>query len=213
MHSPRRPLTFMVVFTGILSNMASDVGYVLLIPLAGVIFLAVGRHPLAGMAAAFAGVSGGFSANLFLGTIDPLLAGLSEEAAHIPDPGYHVNPTANYYFMAASTFIIAFVGTLVTERLVEPRLGVYTGPAVEDGHGMHPPDRRERQGLWIRHRSIQERLDVMNGIAAPMKTLATYLVLVFFAAQFWAWFKWSNLGITWAIPLNSPRWPSVSATA
>ncbi|MEJ2544251.1 MAG: AbgT family transporter [Calditrichaceae bacterium] len=121
--SPQHLLTFVIVFAGVLSNIASDVGYVLLIPLAGVIFLAVGRHPVAGMAAAFAGVSGGFSANLAIGTVDPLLAGLSQEAARILDPVYEVNPTANYYFMVISTFIIAFAGTFVTEKIVEPRLG------------------------------------------------------------------------------------------
>jgi len=99
LNSPKHLLTFVMVFTGILSNVASDVGYVLLIPMAGVIFLAVGRHPIVGMAAAFAGVSGGFSANLALGTVDPLLAVLSQEAARILDPVYEVNPTANYYFM------------------------------------------------------------------------------------------------------------------
>ncbi|MBM3420970.1 MAG: AbgT family transporter, partial [Bacteroidetes bacterium] len=125
--SPRRILTFVIVFTGIISNVASDLGYVLIIPLAGVIFHSVGRHPIAGMAAAFAGVSGGFSANVLIGTIDPLLAGLSTEAAHIIDPGYLVLPTANYYFMAVSTFVIALTGTWVTSRFVEPRLGVYTG--------------------------------------------------------------------------------------
>ena len=112
--SPRKILTFVLVLAGIMSNVASDVGYVLLIPLAGIIFIAVGRHPVIGMAAAFAGVSGGFSANLILGTIDPLLAGLSEEAAQIIDPAYLVNPTANYYFMVASTVVIAFTGTWVT---------------------------------------------------------------------------------------------------
>jgi aminobenzoyl-glutamate transport protein len=95
LNSPKHLLTFVLVFTGVLSNVASDVGYVLLITMAGVIFLAVGRHPIAGMAAAFAGVSGGFSANLVLGTVDPLLAGLSTEAARILDPEYTVNPTAN----------------------------------------------------------------------------------------------------------------------
>ncbi|MCK5775664.1 MAG: AbgT family transporter, partial [Bacteroidales bacterium] len=127
LNSPEKMLTFVVVFTGILSNFASDIGYVLLIPLSGVIFMAVGRHPIAGMAAAFAGVSGGFSANLVLGTIDPLLAGLSQEAAAILDPSYTVNPTANYYFMVASTFMISFAGTFVTEKIVEPRLGKYNG--------------------------------------------------------------------------------------
>lgn len=104
LNSPKRILTFVVVLSGILSNVASDVGYVLLIPLAGVIYIAVGRHPITGMAAAFAGVSGGFSANLILGTVDPLLAGLSQEAAQILDPAYQVNPTANYYFMIVSIF-------------------------------------------------------------------------------------------------------------
>ncbi|MCB0312363.1 MAG: AbgT family transporter, partial [Calditrichaeota bacterium] len=78
--SPKRLLTFVIVFAGVLSNMASEVGYVLLVPLGAIIFLAVGRHPVAGLAAAFAGVSGGYSANLALGTVDPLLAGLSQEA-------------------------------------------------------------------------------------------------------------------------------------
>ncbi len=116
--APKSSITFMVVFTGIMSNVASDLGYILIIPLAGVIFHSLGRHPIAGMSAAFAGVSGGFSANLLIGTIDPLLAGLSTEAARIIDPEYYVMPTANYYFMAASTFIIAMAGTWVTKSLL-----------------------------------------------------------------------------------------------
>ena len=116
--APKKLLTFAIVFTGVLSNTASEVGYVLLVPLAAVIFLAVGRHPLAGLAAAFAGVSGGYSANLLLGTIDPLLAGLSEEAARIIDPQYIVNPACNYYFMFVSTFVIAISGTWVLKKLL-----------------------------------------------------------------------------------------------
>ncbi|MCK5379797.1 MAG: AbgT family transporter, partial [Acidobacteria bacterium] len=101
--APRRLLTFVIVLAGVLSNMASDVGYVLLVPLGAIIFMSVGRHPIAGLAAAFAGVSGGFSANLLLGTIDPLLAGISQEAARIIDPQYTVTPACNYYFMVVST--------------------------------------------------------------------------------------------------------------
>ena len=119
--APARLLTFVIVFAGVLSNTASEVGYVLLVPLGAVIFLAADRHPIAGLAAAFAGVSGGYSANFFLGTVDPLLAGLSQEAAQIVDPAYTVNPAANYYFMFASTLFIALAGTFVTERIVEPR--------------------------------------------------------------------------------------------
>jgi len=126
LYSPKRLLTFTIVLAGILSNIASDAGYVLLIPLAGVIFLAAGRHPIAGMVAAFAGVSGGFSANLSISTLDPMLSGLSQEAARILDPNIEVLATANYYFMAASTFIIAITGTWITEKIVEPRLGKYT---------------------------------------------------------------------------------------
>ena len=125
--APARLLTFVIVLAGVLSNTASEIGYVLLVPLGGVIFLGAGRHPIAGLAAAFAGVSGGYSANLLLGTVDPLLAGLSEEAAQIIDGGYRVNPAANYFFMVASTFVIAAAGTWVTERIVVPRLGTYTG--------------------------------------------------------------------------------------
>ncbi|NJN63717.1 MAG: AbgT family transporter, partial [Acidobacteria bacterium] len=121
--APRRLLTFVIVLAGVLSNTASEVGYVLLVPLGAMIFQAVGRHPVAGLAAAFAGVSGGYSANLLLGTIDPLLSGLTEEAARIVDPSYTVSPACNYYFMAASTFMIAITGTWVTERIVAPRLG------------------------------------------------------------------------------------------
>lgn len=251
--SHKRILTFVIVFTGILSNVASDIGYVLLIPLGGVIFHAIGRHPFVGMAAAFAGVSGGFSANLIIGTIDPLLAGLSEEAAHILDASYTVNPTANYYFMAASTFLIAILGTWVTEKIVAPRFGEYKG-AVEPEH-IEPLSAIEKKGLfwslmtfaawvvlitiglWSKEgilrgpngglltspvikgiitfllfvagtmgivygfivKKYKNDADIADQMANSLKTMASYIVLVFFAAQFVAYFKWSNLGIIMAI--------------
>ena len=125
MSAPRRLLTFVIVMAGVLSNAASEIGYVLLVPLAAVMFLAAGRHPIAGLAAAFAGVSGGYSANLLLGTIDPLLSGLSQEAAQIIDPEYLVNPACNYYFMVVSTFVISAVGTWVTKRNPLPKLSQF----------------------------------------------------------------------------------------
>lgn len=251
--APKKIMTFVLVFAGILSNMASDVGYVLLIPLAGVIFISIHRHPIIGMAAAFAGVSGGFSANLFLGTIDPLLAGLSTEAAHIVDAAYEVNPTANYYFMFVSTFVIALGGTWVTEKFVAPRFGEYENDHPEDEMKKLGP--LERKGLrWasitgltlgaivtaglirpdgilrghdgsilgspvikgvvallfifaaimgivygVITKKYKSDADVMNGMGDSMKTLGIYIVLVFFAAQFVAYFKWSNLGIIVAI--------------
>src|SRR5690606_31554135 len=90
--APAKLVTLTVVFAGVVSNTASELGYVVLVPMAAMILHSLGRHPLAGLAGAFAGVSGGYSANLFLGTIDPLLSGITTEAAHMIDPGYTVGP-------------------------------------------------------------------------------------------------------------------------
>lgn len=251
--APRKWVTFIIVFAGIMSNIASDLGYLLIIPLAGVIFHSMGRHPIAGMSAAFAGVSGGFSANLLIGTIDPLLAGLSTEAARIIDPNYYVMPTANYYFMAVSTFVISFAGTWVNNVWVEPRLGQYKGNV--ETEAVKPLLPEERKGLkWVMliliiwltifaaglipdhgflrgednsvlhspllkgfiavlfivasscgivygyaTKTFKKHEDVINGMNSSFKSLVSFLVLVFFAAQFVAWFKWSNLGLILAV--------------
>jgi aminobenzoyl-glutamate transport protein len=148
--APRRLLTLVVVFAGVLSHMASDVGYVLVIPLGAMIFLAVGRHPLAGLAAAFAGVSGGFCANFLLGPTDPLLAGITQEAAKIlrSDPAnpYIVTPAANYYFSAASAVLIVLAGTFITEKVIVPRLGEYRGD--EKPEELKELSAAEKRGLW-----------------------------------------------------------------
>mgnify|MGYP000120850749 CR=1 FL=1 len=250
--APRRLVTLVVVFSGVLSNAASEAGYVILIPLAAIVFQAFGRHPLAGMAAAFAGVSGGYSANLVLGTVDPLLAGISTEMARIVDPRYEVNPAANYYFMAASTLLVTAVCTLVTEKVVEPRLGRYSGEVTSVEH----PSAAEKRGLWaaaaafavfallvtlsvalpggvlrnpetggvldspflsgivtiiflmflipglaygLATGAIRNDSDVIDAMGKTMSTLGVYIVLVFFAAQFVAFFGWTHLGIITAI--------------
>ncbi|MEL7474307.1 MAG: AbgT family transporter, partial [Planctomycetota bacterium] len=123
--APKNLVTLVIVFAGVVSNTASEMGYVVLIPLAMAMYRSLGRHPLAGMAAAFAGVSGGYSANLLIGTVDPLLAGITQEAAQLIDPEYEVHPAVNWYFMIVSTFLIAGLGWFVTARIVEPRLGAY----------------------------------------------------------------------------------------
>jgi aminobenzoyl-glutamate transport protein len=252
--APRRLLTFVIVLAGVISNTASEIGYVLLVPLAGVIFLAAGRNPIAGLAAAFAGVSGGYSANLLLGTIDPLLAGLSQEAAQIVAPDYLVNPACNYYFMVVSTVLIAAAGTWVTEKIVVPRLGEYTGQErADDIRGLSPEERRgmrnaaitllgitallllgtipadgflrnpETRGLLhspflsgivalvfivfggcgvaygIGAGTYKSDSDVVTGMAKSMETLALYLVLIFFASQFVAYFNQTNLGLIVAV--------------
>ena len=254
--APRSLLTFLIVFSGILSNTASEVGYVLLVPLGAIIFHTIGRHPLAGLAAAFAGVSGGYSANFLLGTIDPLLSGLTEEAAHIIDPSYMVNPTANYYFMVVSVFFIATAGTWVTEKIVVPRLGEYQGQAEGDGPSLQKLSADEKRGLrfagiaallftafivagtvpaggYLRDpqtgdllrspftsgivafifigaaiqgiaygrgaRTIKSDSDIIEGMGKSMSTLGVYIVLCFFAAQFVAYFRWTNLGLILAV--------------
>ena len=258
--APARLMTLAVVFGGVISNTASEMGYVVLIPLAAVIFHALGRHPLAGMAAAFAGVSAGYSANLLIGTVDPLLAGITQEAAQLIDPGYEVHAAVNYYFMAVSTFLIAGVGTWVTHRFVEPQLGVYDpSSASEDLPApprMDPLSATELRGLkwaafsalalfalialavvpeggalrnpetgdvlrspflrgivalifvaflvpgvvygWVTG-SMRSDRDVVDGMAKSMSTLGLYIVLVFFAAQFVAFFGWTNLGAILAV--------------
>lgn len=127
--APKRVITAAIVASGIISHLASEAGYVILIPLGAMIFHALGRHPIAGLAAAFCGVSGGFGANFLIGSVDPILAGLSTSAARILDPAMTVNPVVNYYFMFVSAFLIVVLGTWVTEKIVEPRLGPYDGPA------------------------------------------------------------------------------------
>ncbi len=129
-------LTPMVVFVGILSHSAVDAGYVLVIPLGGIIFHAAGRHPLAGIAAAFAGVSGGFSANPFPSAIDPLLQGFTQPAAQIIDATREVNPLSNWYFTAASSILIVALGWFLTDKVVEPRLA--KSPVDEDAEA--PPE-------------------------------------------------------------------------
>lgn len=252
--APKKLLTLVIVFAGIVSHMASDVGYVLLIPLAAMIFLAVGRHPLVGLAAAFAGVSGGFSANLLLGPTDALLAGLTQEAARIVDAAYVVTPAANYYFMAVSAVLITILGTWITESVVAPRLGEYKGDSKPESldklssaekrgmvfaliaaaafvafilAGTIPETgylRDPKTGSLLRSpflsgiiamiffggvilgiaygfgsRTFKKADDIIKAMEGSMRTMAVYLVLAFFAAQFVAFFNWTNLGVILAV--------------
>ena len=120
--TPKMLLTPMLTLVAIVSHTAADAGYVLVIPLGGVIFYAAGRHPLAGIAAAFAGVSGGFSANFIPSGIDPLLANFTQPAAQILDAGYQVNPLCNWYFTGLSSVIVIAIVWFITDRIIEPRL-------------------------------------------------------------------------------------------
>ncbi len=250
--APSKFITAAVVLAGIVSGLAVEAGYVILIPLGAMIFHALGRHPMAGLAAAFCGVSGGFGANFFIGSIDPILAGISTSAAQIIDPDMVINPAVNYYFMIASSFIVLIVGTWVTDRVVEPRLGKY-----EDTEGLMKEDDslkpEEKRGLTAAVITVLAALGVVAYMSIPydgilrgdegsirplldsivplmmiifilpgivyglvtktitsdkdaakmtgdsMASMGGYIVLAFVAAQFVAFFNWSNLGIITAI--------------
>jgi aminobenzoyl-glutamate transport protein len=155
---PRGWITAAVVFVGINANQAADAGIILLPPVAALLFVAVGRHPLAGIAAAYAGVAGGFSANLLPSTLDVLLAGFTQEAVNASKlaPGTSVQVVGNWYFLAASTPFLTVLGTWVTHRFVEPRLGAWRRPDAAEmesaarggGASLAPITPEEGRGLW-----------------------------------------------------------------
>ncbi|QYK05048.1 AbgT family transporter [Shewanella zhangzhouensis] len=120
--TPAKLLTPSIILIAIVSHTATDAGYVLVIPLAGVIFYAMGRHPLAGIAAAFAGVSGGFGANFVPSGLDPLLQSFTQSAAQIIDPEIAINPLNNWFFASASSLLIVLLGWYLTDKVIEPRL-------------------------------------------------------------------------------------------
>lgn len=148
--TPKALLTPMLILVAIVSHTATDAGYVLVIPLGGVIYYAAGRHPLAGIAAAFAGVSGGFSANFVPSGIDPLLQGFTQSAAQIIDPAILVNPLCNWFFTSASSILIVLVGWYLTDRVVEPRLA---GTGIDGDPAEMPQMKelvaRERTAFWV----------------------------------------------------------------
>ncbi len=143
--SPPKALTYILVFVGILSSVAADAGYLVLIPLAGTAFISVGRHPLAGLAAGFAAVAGAFTVNMLIKPLDAVLTEFTNDAIHLVNPGVSIDLTANLWFSFASVVFLTFVVALVTERIIEPRLGKYeaetpgdeqAGVSAEEGRGL-----------------------------------------------------------------------------
>ena len=256
--TPRTLLTPMVILVGIISHSAVDAGYVLVIPLGGVIFFAAGRHPLAGIAAAFAGVSGGFSANFVPSSLDPLLQGLTLEGARLLDPEIQVNTLNNYFFTTASSVLITGLGWWLTDRVVEPRLKDTAIDGDEEDlpefHDLQPNERkglrwalismvlglvvlaatlipadspwRDSDGalasfgapimqsivsliflLFVIPGIVYGRVsgtmagmkDIIEGMTKAMHSMAYYLVIMFFIAQFVIAFAQSGLGTLLAI--------------
>lgn len=241
-----------VVFIGIMGNAAGDSAFVVMPPLAAMIFASLGKHPLVGIAAAYAGVAAGFSANLFVNMLDVLIAGFTETSARIIDPNYIANPAMNYYFLAVSCIILTVVGTYVTVKVVEPRMGVYKGrtdkfePINEtEKRALRvaglvtlvylaviafmtlPPNavlRNPENGSLIVSPFMNSLVPIMTGLflfpgiaygvaagtiksdkdlaammSKAMSTMGSYIVLAFLAAQFMAFFNWSNIGTIIAI--------------
>ena len=256
--TPAQLLTPMLLLVAIVSHTAADAGYVLVIPLGGIIFYAAGRHPLAGIACAFAGVSGGFSANFIPSGIDPLLQGFTQSAAQIIDPTREVNPLSNWLFTSLSSILVIAVGWFLTDKVIEPRLAGTPvdsqDSAAQEMQSLTPAERRGlRAGLlsmlvgiglliWALYPtdsplraadgsltafsapimqsivplifllfiipgaiygyvsgSVQSHRDIIAGMSQSMETMAYYLVMIFFCAQFTYAFGQSNLGALLAV--------------
>lgn len=252
--APKALLVPAVLLAGVMSHTGGDIGYVLLIPLAGLTFHSAGRNPIAGIAICFAGVSGGFAANILLSTADPLLSGISQEAARILNTSYVVSPLSNYYFMATSSLLIIGIGTLIANKITIPFLGDYQGEsprgALEklsageksgllwsglvalglvlfllaglvpaDGYLRDPatPDFLHSAALkgvvaiiflfgalpglafGFASKTFKNQNDVVKAMQEAMVTMAPYLVMVFFAAQFIQLFSISNMGLILAV--------------
>ncbi|WP_416260936.1 p-aminobenzoyl-glutamate transporter [Gibbsiella quercinecans] len=150
-HVNARYASYMVLFIAFFSHISSDAALVVMPPLGALIFLAVGRNPIAGLLAAIAGVASGFTANLLIVTTDVLLSGISTEAAKAVDGALHVSVIDNWYFMATSVIVLTIAGALLTDKVIEPRLPAWEGGAEDKIEALTP---------------LQNRGLMMSGIAA-----------------------------------------------
>jgi len=143
--SPRGALTYILAFVGIVSSIGADAGYLVLIPLGGTAFLSLGRHPLAGLALGFAAVAGAFTVNMLIKPLDAVLVEFTNDAIHMVNPDLSIGLTANLWFSIASVIVLTLLIGFVTERMIEPRLGKYTGEAPKEETGGMSVD--EARGL------------------------------------------------------------------
>ncbi len=260
-NSPRAILTPLVAVIGMVSHHASDAAYVVFIPLAAILYASVGRHPLAGLAAAFAGVSGGFAGNITPGQMDVLLFGFTQEAARIIEPGWTMNPLGNWWFILSIVVVFTPIIWFITDRIVEPRLGQWGSEpdeALKAELAKSALTDAERRGLrlagvaalaivglyaflslssgytplidetkegtaqlqpfyaglvagffllflatgtayGVGAGTVGSSRDVIAMMTEGVRTLAPYIMFVFFAAHFVAMFNWSRLGPIFAI--------------
>lgn len=243
-----KALTFIIAFVGVMSSLGADSGYVVLVPISAMLFIASGRSPIAGIATAFAAVSGGYSANLLISPIDAILSGISTEAANIVDQKVEVAATANWYFNMVSTLFIAILVTIITEYRHWPvteehsqlPLKEHALPRSLKGVGLFTvvfilvilmlvvpesaPLRDPHTGSITKspfissivviitlyfagagliyglvNKTFENGAAVIKAMETTMESMAGYMVLMFFAAQFIAYFNWSNIGLIIAV--------------
>ncbi|MFC2947321.1 AbgT family transporter [Virgibacillus sediminis] len=262
--APKTMVTYAVIFVGICGNLASDAAFVIIPPLAAMVFHNLGRHPLAGLAAGFAGVGGGFTANFMISGADALLSGISTEAIRSVNPDIVVTPVDNWYFMISCVVVLTVVGALVTEKIVEPRLGKYEGSARKEMGEItsleykalkfaafaslayialllvviflpNSPLMNEDGGLagspflagvvpiilflfitagvtyGVKVKKITSSSDVGSYMGSAMKDMSGFIVLIFAASQFIAYFEWSNLG-SWIAVTGADTLQSIGLT-
>lgn len=258
LNAPPKLVTFVIIGTGVVGNLASDAAFVIIPPLAAMVFYSLGRHPLAGMAAGFAGVGGGFTANVLITGTDALLSGISTEVAQSVNPDLAVSPVDNYFFMAFSVLMLMAAGTWLTEKVVEPRLGKFNekyadpetvsqtaeAPSAQELKGLRnagitaavyllivastvvPPNGilRGEDGTivpsifldniipiilfffisvaiayGVTTKVLETTGDVPELMGQAMKDMSGFIVLIFAASQFIAYFEWTNLGTLIAV--------------
>lgn len=252
---PKWSATAVLVFTSVLSHIMGDACVIIMPAVGATLFAGLGKHPIAGLTAAFSGACGGLSANVILTAIDPLLSGFTDSAAKLLDSNYNVYPTANFYFMFVSTFIVTAIGTIITHKIVEPRLGKWDPPRKlhEEDYTIKAISNNDMKGLilslitfvilfillliaiipengllrdvrgslkpfyqsiiflimifflimglvfGISTKNIKSGNDLVKILSESIASMSSYIVLAFAAAQFLAYFNWSNLGLVMAV--------------
>ncbi len=172
--SPRWALIYILSFVGILSSIAADAGYLVLIPLAGTAFLSIGRHPIAGLALGFAAVAGAFTVNMLIKPLDAVLVEFTNEAIHLVDPDVSIGLASNIWFSIASVVVLTFILAIITERLIEPRLGAYDPKLAGD----EPPEVQqgslsadESRGLWFAGLALAATLVILGFLTLPAEAI------------------------------------------
>ncbi|MFA1820001.1 AbgT family transporter [Virgibacillus oceani] len=245
--APKSLVTYAVIFTGIIANLAADAAFIIVPPLAAMVFYNIGRHPLAGLAAGFAGVGSGFTANVIIANTDAVLAGISADVMDTLNTTVTVTPVDNYFFMLVSVLLLTVTGGLVTEKIVEPQLGAYEGNAEKE---FEPVKQIEKKALRnttfaavgyialllfvlffpdsplrnpegdlvpspflagivpiimlffitvaVAYGTTVNKIENSRSVAQLMgegiKDMSGFIVLIFAAAQFIAYFDWTNIG-------------------